>query len=60
MKRTITTEVEIQIPLLPSFLLTKDKHPIPIEDFTDVELREIGEEFAKQLVIKARNKRKSI
>ena len=61
MKRKI--EIEIQAPDPPNFLRNivygREKAIlIPIQDLTDEELGEIGKEFTKNLIKKAKKRRK--
>lgn len=64
MKKTITTTEELEfLPIItPNFILVKRKRddeeqrPIPITEFTDKELRELGQEFIENLIKKARLK----
>lgn len=53
----------IEVPLTPNFLSYVVKgHPekimVAIQDLTDEELQNIGNQFTKQLIEKARKKRK--
>lgn len=51
-------QIKLQTPSVPNFILTEDlKQPIPIADFTDDELRKIGDEWTQQLISKARGRR---
>lgn len=62
MKRKI--EVEIEAPEPPNFLRNvvagRGKAIlIPIQDLTDEELQQLGEEFTKEMIKNARKKRKA-
>ena len=49
------TQIEIDIPSLPNFIKSKDgKSVIPIAEFTEKELQEIGKEWTKQLITKSK------
>ncbi len=51
-------QIKIQTPSVPNFILTEDlKQPIPIADFTDEELRAIGNDYTQELIKKARGRR---
>lgn len=61
MKKKI--EVEIEAPMIPNFLrnIVKSREKailIPIQDLTDEELREVGNEWVENLVKAAKKKRK--
>ncbi len=61
MKKVI--EVEIEAPMVPNFLrnIVKGREKailIPIQDLTDEELQAVGDEFTKELIKKAKKKRK--
>lgn len=45
---------KIKIPALPNFLLTERDEPIPVADFTEEELREVGGEWVEKLVKKSK------
>lgn len=47
--------VTIRIPLTPNFIEAGDKM-LPVADFTEEELRQIGQEWIEQLVKKAKLK----
>lgn len=49
---------EVKIPMTPNFIRRKDDDfPIPVQEFTDAELLEIGNAWIRDLMIKAQNKR---
>lgn len=51
-------QVRIKVPSTPNFILSDElKQPIPIGDFTDQELRAIGEQWTADLIKKARARR---
>lgn len=51
-------QIKLQTPTVPNFILTEDlKQPIGIAEFTDDELRTIGDEWTRELVNKARKRR---
>ena len=61
MKRKI--EVEIEPPTIPNFLRNKvygreKAILIPIQDLTDDELKQIGQEFTENIIKSAKKKRK--
>ena len=61
MKKKI--EIEIEAPTVPNFLRNivkgRDKAIlVPVQDFTDDELRKIGEEWTELLIKNAKKKRK--
>ena len=59
MKQTITTTIEVHVPMTPNFLLTGDDNkPVSISNFTEKELREIGRQWTAKLIEKAKSKRK--
>jgi len=51
-------EVQIEIPLTPNFIRYDQRKIIPIWQFTEEELREIGKEWTEALVKSAAKKRK--
>lgn len=48
--------IEIKTPRVPNFILT-DYKPIPIENFTEEELREIGKDWTEELVRHAKHRK---
>ena len=57
MKKKI--EVDVEIPMTPNFIQVA-KNPyqvVPVQDFTDEELQEIGEEWTRKLIEKANTRR---
>lgn len=55
----LNRKVEIHIPRTPTYILCGDKEQtVPIEDFSDDELRQIGEQFVLNLVLAAQTRRK--
>ena len=62
MKKKI--EITIEVPITPNFLRNRVEGRekavlIPIQDFTDDELKEIGLEWGEKLIKEARKKRKN-
>ena len=52
-------ELEMLIPSVPNFILSKDKHStISIADFTKKELQAIGEAWTRELIKKATRQRR--
>lgn len=51
-------EIKIKIPSVPNFLLLDIGYAtsIPISDFTEEQLREVGKEWTNELIIKSRRK----
>lgn len=56
----IDKSVELRLPSLPNFLLSKEKNPktFDIGEFTDDQLRVIGTQWTMGLIEKARERRK--
>lgn len=53
-------QVKIQTPQTPNFILTEElDQPIPIAEFSDQELRAIGDAWTQDLIRKARTRRKT-
>jgi hypothetical protein len=50
----VTVQTKLEVPTIPNFVRTQIGESIPIRDLTDDQLKAIGEEWAKQLVEKAR------
>lgn len=50
--------IQIEIPRPPNFIRT-DYKTIPIENFTDEELRDIGKEWTDNLIKNAHQRKKS-
>lgn len=55
-------EIEIEVPAIPNFVrnLVKGRDKailVPISDFTEEELRQIGKEWTEKLVKQAKKKR---
>jgi len=59
--------IEVEIPAIPSFIklnlgtknTQENYNNIPIQDFTDSELKKIGKEWTEKLLEEAAKKRKS-
>lgn len=49
--------VKVAPPMTPNFIIV-GKTPVAIEDFTNEELREIGQEWVNDLIEKAKSRRK--
>ena len=47
---------ELTIPSIPNFIRTADGEPVPIEDLTDDQLREIGRQWTDSLLVKSRHR----
>lgn len=60
MKKILEKEVELLPIMTPNFILTSDRDlpPIPLTDFSDDELRSLGNEFTQNLVDKANGRKK--
>jgi hypothetical protein len=57
MKKKFTVEQEVHIPLTPNFFLVgPDKTPRPLGDFTETEIRTIGNLMTLDMVAKAKRK----
>ena len=54
---TAKKDVEIKLPSVPNFFITRKNVSIPIEEFSEETLRDIGEVWIKELVNKARRRR---
>lgn len=52
----MSIDLEIRLPMTPNFLLT-DGRSIPIDEFTDEQLKAIGEAWVKRLLEVARDRR---
>lgn len=52
MKKSL--EVEIEIPVTPNFIRYGQRKNLPIHEFTEEELREIGAQWTENLVKAAR------
>lgn len=50
-------EVNIEIPMTPNFIRYGERKNLPIADFTEKELREIGKQWTENLVKAAKKKR---
>ena len=51
-------QIKILTPSVPNFILTEYlKQPITLADFTDEELKQIGESWTQELISKARGRR---
>ena len=55
MKKKLMTLVEIKIPMTPNFIATENGDHIPVTDFSEAELRSIGEAWTEALIEKRRN-----
>lgn len=53
-----TIEVTIEIPETPNFIRYGDRKTLPVSDFTEKELREIGRQWTGGLVKKSKIKAK--
>lgn len=53
---TVKTERMILLPTLPNFLRTELDECFPIENFTQEQLREIGEKWTEALMRRARDR----
>ena len=55
---------EIQTPSTPNFIKvrvgSKEEVTLPISDFTDEELREVGRKWTKELIISAKRRKNRI
>lgn len=51
-------KIEIQIPTTPNFIALKSHTVIPVSEFSDEELKEVGKEWIKELIKKAQKNRK--
>ena len=49
--------LEVQIPLTPNFITIGEKECVPIGQFSEQELREIGELWIEELIKKAKKKK---
>lgn len=59
MKHVIEKIIELMPILTPNFILVKGEEvPIPIENFTDLQLTQLCDEFRENLIAKARVHRK--
>lgn len=47
---TLTAEIEIDIPQLPSFIRTSDGRTVPIEDFDTASLAKIADTWKQALI----------
>jgi hypothetical protein len=57
MEKKLFKTIEIKIPSIPNFIrVGKNNEVYPIKDFTETELREIGEEWTRQLIEKGKSK----
>lgn len=54
----ITKEMQVEIPAIPNFIQVGDQW-MPISNFTDTELTEIGKEWLIKLIKKANTNRKN-
>lgn len=50
-------KVIIEVPDTPNFLRYGDRKVLPISDFTEAELREIGKQWTENLVKKAKKRK---
>ena len=46
-------EIDIQIPRVPNFLLTRSQISISVAEFSDDELRKVGYEWTDKLIVRA-------
>ena len=42
--------IEIEIPLTPNFIRTKNGYSMPIKNFTDNELKKVGKLWTQKLI----------
>jgi hypothetical protein len=54
MKKKLTTLVEVKTPMTPNFIATENGDHIPVTDFSEPELREIGKAWTEALIVKRR------
>lgn len=55
MKKKITREVEIHPIMTPNFILIgEDKKALPLQNFTEKELRKLGQEFIREMIEKSK------
>ena len=56
----LNRQVYVHIPMVPNFIACgEDKQEyVPISDFTDEELRQIGEQYVLNLILLAQKRRK--
>jgi hypothetical protein len=52
MKKKLMAEIELLPIMVPNFILTVDKQPIPVTDFSIKELKELGAQFTEDLIAK--------
>lgn len=57
--KTIHVTIDIKVPRTPNFLLDSSGKSFPISGVSDKGLREIGEEWTKDLIKKAHKRRQS-
>lgn len=50
-------QITIEVPDTPNFLRYGDRKVLPISDFTEAELREIGKQWTESLVKKAKKRK---
>lgn len=55
---TVAVKAKIKTPQLPNFLLAEDGQKIPIADVADADLNLIGEQWTKELIELARQRRR--
>lgn len=51
----ITKEAEVRIPLVPNFIFVGEDN-VPIKEFTEEQLRELGQEWVEELVKRSKLK----
>lgn len=49
-------QVTVEVPDTPNYLRYGDRKVLPISDFTEAELREIGKQWTENLVKKAKKR----
>jgi hypothetical protein len=55
MAKKPTKTIEVHIPLVPNFIMMgEQRHPTSISKFTEDELKEVGEEWTRKLIERAR------
>ena len=57
-KITVKTEKTFNLPTLPNFIRDEKDNPVPIENFTDTQLREFGEKWTEELIRKAHTRKR--
>jgi hypothetical protein len=54
MKKKLMAMVEIKLPSVPNFILCANGDKLPVTDFSEEELTEVGKEWTEALIHKRR------